>query len=92
MSWLCPHCNKNVVPGHSCKEGFEQSSLSEAIKTELKYCNGCAHLSIDEEEQRATAGFVPHICNALNKTVFHIGQHPNILRDINCPGFEWRVK
>ena len=88
MSRVCDYCNKSVVGAHSCKEGFEASSLGKFMSTLGTYCNGCIHLSPTEEEQDKMKIKLNHRCAELNTTVFHGSVHPNIVKHPNCPGKE----
>ena len=53
------------------------------IKIVDQYCDECEDLNPTEEQQSEDKE--PHVCKALNKPVYHLGQHPLIVRHINCP-------
>mgnify|MGYP000922930950 CR=1 FL=1 len=86
MSWICPHCNKNVAPGHTCTEGFEVSGLGKAMIDFQKTCDGCRYLTPTEEQQDRMPIKIRHRCTALSASVFHFGAHPSIMKHPLCKG------
>jgi len=55
------------------------------------YCDKCEYLLCTENEQNIEKAFgrkVNHICRILKCRLFHLTEHPRILKDKNCPNQE----
>ena len=63
--------------GANCgwKSSKEEAENSWNGRNKQKFCNGCKHLSIDEDEQnlikKQGGGIYPHICTKYKKRVLH---------------------
>jgi hypothetical protein len=56
---------------------------------EVKFCDTCPYISLDEAEQdvifKRTGHKLDHRCKALDRRLYHYGFHPYLRRPDDCP-------